>query len=239
MSGALAAALAIGRLTWLRLRRGRTVWISLLLFCVPLSVAAIAALRVEDAWTRWWHVADLTLRSLVLLAPVVHLAPAVSEEIDQQTDTYLWSRPIPRPALLFGKMLVVTPALVLLSSVAIVAAWLISRAGAGDTPLEWLWPALTAVVTGVVATSAFALGVGSLYTRQPLAVAVGWVLVFEQVIPAIPTLQHLSTLFNTQVIAHIPHSFIQKADTSVPASLISLAVLSVVWLSLATWKIRR
>jgi ABC-type transport system involved in multi-copper enzyme maturation permease subunit len=230
--------LAIARLTWLRLRRGRTIWISLILLCIPLALAGMAVLRVEDPWERWWHIADLTLRSLVLLAPVVHLAPALAEEMEQRTYTYLWSRPIPRTAVLFGKMLAVTPAVTVLSLAAVVAAWFISSRGTGTTPSEWLWPALTAVATGVAGASAFAIGVGTLYPRQPLAVAVGWVLFFEQVFPAIPTIQHLSTLFHTQVIAGVPHTFIQKADTSVTRSLISLAALSTIWLGLAVWRIR-
>jgi ABC-type transport system involved in multi-copper enzyme maturation permease subunit len=235
----VTAILAIARLTWLRLRRGRTIWISFLLLCVPLALAGMSVLRVEDPWERWWHTAELTLRSLVLLAPVVHLAPVVSDELEGRTYTYLWSRPIPRSSLLFGKMLAVTPALMLVSAAAVVAAWAISERGQGFTPVAWLWPALAAVTTGVIGSSCFAIGVGAIYPRQPLAVAVGWVLFFEQVFPAIPTLQHLSTLFHTQVIAGIPHEFIKKADTSVPRSLLSLAVLSTIWLALAVWRIRK
>lgn len=235
----MTAALAIAQLTWLRLRRGRTIWITLLLFCIPIAVAAVASFRVEDPFTRWTHLTDLTLRSLVLLAPVIHLAPALAEELDQHTHTFLFSRPIPRAAVLHGKMLVVTPALVALSTLAILAAWAIATTGPGVTQAAWLPPALLAVTTGVIATSAFAIGLGTLLPRAPLAVAIGWVLLFEQVFPAIPTLQHLSTLFHTQVIADVPHSFILKADTSAPRSLVSLGVLSAIWLSLATWKIRR
>ena len=234
----MSAAIAIARLTWLRLLRGRTIWISVILLCIPLALAGIAVLRVDDPWSRWLHVTELTLRSLVLLAPVVHLAPAVSEEIDGRTYTYLWSRPIPRTSLIFGKMLAVTPALVVLSAGAIMAAWLITSQGAGETPAEWLWPAFTAVVTGVVGASCFAVGVATLYPRQPLAVAIGWVLFFEQIFPAIPTIQQLSTLFHAQVIAGMPHAFIEKADTSVPASLITLGSLSAIWLALAVWRIR-
>lgn len=227
----------IARLTWLRLVRGRAIWITVLLCTIPILVALVAALQVPDAAERWSIVAELSFRSLVLLAPVVHLAGALGEETDGKTYTYLWSRPIPRRAVLLGKMLAMTPLLCVLAPAALVGGYLIVAAGAGSVEPAWLARALPAAALGVVTASTFALGLGALVPRHPLVAALAWVFIGEQILPAVPAVQNLSALHHVEVLAALPHP--PSSITGQPAgSAIALLVLAGVWLTVALWRVQ-
>jgi hypothetical protein len=233
----LSSIATIAGLTWKRMLRGRTLWVSLLLLLVPILVALLAVARVEDPRERWAAVCMLTLRSLVMLAPIVHLATVVSEENDGKTYTYLWSRPVPRHALVLGKMLAVVPVLMVAAVVALTIAFAIISAGPGETDPSWLPRALGASAAGVVGASCFAVGVGALVPRHPLVVALGWVLVAEQVLSAVPAIQNLSTLFHAIVIADMPGVRFRFGEPIPPY--LAMAVLSAVWLGIALWRVRR
>src|SRR5262249_35338520 len=160
----MTLTLALARLAWKRLWRGKMVWISGLLVLVPLSIAAIAP-RDRSPERRFELIVELTLRSLVLLVPVLHLAPVVGEESERKTSTYLWSRPVPRPTLLWGNLLVILP----LAAVAAAATLAAAFALIGGE-VEWLARAQAGAAAGVAGASAFALGVGALFPRHPLVV---------------------------------------------------------------------
>jgi hypothetical protein len=226
---------AIARLTWKRLWRGKSIWVTAILLLVPIGLAAMAVAGVPQASERWGIVGEITLRSLVMLAPVLHLAPAVGEESEGKTYSYLWSRPVPREALVLGKMLAVTPLLALLAAGAVAAAWAISSAGAGPAgDPAWLGSTLLAAVLGVVTSSCFAVGVGSLFPKHPLVIAFGYIFLAEQALPEINAVQNLSVLFHTQQVAKLPTW--HHADDGGGA--IGLAVLAAFWLAIAIWRVR-
>jgi hypothetical protein len=211
--------------------------VSLLLLLVPILVALLA-LRADDPRERWAAVCMLTLRSLVMLAPIVHLATVVAEENDGRTYTYLWSRPVPRHALVLGKLLAVAPPLMVAAVAALAIAFAIVSAGPGDTDPSWLPRALGAAAAGVLGASCFAVGVGALVPRHPLVVALGWVLFAEQVLSAVPAVQNLSPLFHVMAIADIPGVRLTLKGMSSLPPYPSLAVLSAVWLGIAIWRVR-
>jgi hypothetical protein len=221
---------AIARLTWKRLWRGKSIWVTGILVLVPIALAAMAIAGVAQAEERWSIVGTITLRSLVLLAPVLHLAPAVGEESEGKTYSYLWSRPVPREALVLGKMLAITPLLAVVSAAAVSLAWLISAPG----HVEWLGTSVLAAVLGVVASSCFGVGVGSLFPKHPLVVAFGYMFLFEQVLPEIEAVQSISVLFHTEQIARLPHRMHHDSG-----GVIGLAVLAALWLGIAIWRVRR
>jgi hypothetical protein len=220
---------AIARLAWMRLWRGRTIWLSAILFAAPVLLAGLTAARMRDAEERWRNVAELALRSMVLLAPVVHLATALSEELESRTFTYLWSRPISRPAILLGKMLAIVPALIGMGLVSMGATWALCGAGHG------LGSALLATAVGIAGASAFAVGIGTLFPRHPLVVALGYVFFAEQILPEIPSVQRLTTLFHVTQIAGVGE---HAGTEGTLEALVTLAILSTIWIALALWKIR-
>ena len=205
---------------------------------MPPVIAAATLARVGDAATRWSIVAELTLRSIVLLAPVLHLATAVNEENEGKTYTYLWSRPVPRHALLFGKMLAVAPIIGVAAVLSLALAYGIVSLGPGDMDPAWLLRAAAGALLGVVAASCFAIGIGALFTRHPLVVAFGYVFFGEQILPQVQAIQNISTLYHVKVIAALPRGS-GGIDGAPAGAALALVILSAVWLGLAVWRIRQ
>ena len=226
---------ALVRLTWKRLARGRLVWVILVLLILPVLVAALVAWRAPRPDERWFLIGELTLRSVVLLAPVLLLAGYVSDESDGRTDTYLWSRPISRRALAVARLVAVTPALALVAALALGAAFAVVTLGAGTVDGAWLPRGLAATAVGVVAASAFAIGVGALFPRHPIVVALGWIFFADQILSAVPAFQNLSVVYHVEVIAGLPGG----PSGSTGRALVALALLSALWLGLAWWRLGR
>src|SRR5688572_7282974 len=218
------AVAAIARLTWMRTLRSRTLWATAILVAVPLAVALVA----RFGGGHWGDVTELTLRALVLLAPVLHLAPVISDESDGKTYTYLWSRPVRREALLFGKLLAVAPALMVAAAASLLLAYLIAGAGPGDGPP--LGRVMVGAVAGVLAASSYALGIGTLFPRHPLVAAMGYLVVAEQILPWVKSIQNVSTLYHVRSIWR---------EGEVARGLIGLTILSAIWLAVAVWRVRR
>jgi hypothetical protein len=232
----VSAVSAIARLSWMRLLRSRTVWASVILMVVPLAVAVLMLFRASDPDYRWMFVAELTFRSLVMLAPVLHLAPAVNEESDGKTYTYLWSRPVRREALLFGKLLAVAPAAIVAATLALLVAYGIVSLGPGTIPISSVLRAIVAAAAGVGAACCYALGIATLVPRHPLIAAIAYVFFAEQILPQVKAIQNLSTLYHVKVVAALPHSGVEG---NLGAGLAGLAILSALWLGIAVWRIRR
>ena len=224
--------LAVARLYWKRLWRGKMILISGLLVLIPLGLAVVAAGR-EDPAQRFSLVFEMTLRSLVLLVPVLHLATAIGEETEGKTYTYLWSRPVSRAAVLWGKLVVVLP-LAMAATAAVLAAVF---AIVGGDP-AWLWRAELGAAAGVVGASAFALGVGALFPRHPLVVTLAWVFFAEQILPEIKAVQNLSIVYHAETIADPPRPLIHVANDPAGAAL-AIAILSAIWLGVAVWRVRK
>jgi hypothetical protein len=224
--------LAVARLYWKRLWRGKMIWISGLLVVVPLGLAAVTASR-DDPAQRFSLVFEMTLRSLVLLVPVLHLAPAIGEEAEGKTYTYLWSRPVSRPAVLWGKLLVVVPLAIVATAAVLAAAFGI----VGGDP-AWLWRAELGAAAGVVGASAFAVGVGALFPRHPLVVTLAWVFFAEQILPEVKAIQNLSIVFHAETIADPPRPMIHVGNDPAGAVL-AIAILSAIWLGVAVWRVSR
>jgi hypothetical protein len=217
------------RLNWKRLARGRLIWVAALLLVVPFLAVAGAALDPQ-ANERLLVAGEASLRSLVLLAPVLLLAGFVADENEARTYTYLWSRPIRRQALAVARLLAVTPALAVLAAVAVGAALALAGIDA-----EGAVRALAAAALGVVAASAFAIGIGALFPRHPIVVALGWVFFAEQILSAVPAVQNLSVLHHVEVIAQLPGGPSGSAGRAACA----LALLTALWLGLAWWRLDR
>lgn len=233
----MTGVLVVAGLAWKRLVRGRALWLSAALVLIPLAVAA-ATLRIDRAEERWSSVAELVFRSLVLLAPVIHLAGALGEELDGQTYTYFWSRPIAREVVVLGKLVAVTPLLMVLAAATLGLVFVIVSAGGGTTQVAWLWRAVPAAVLGVLAASAFAVGLGALVPRHPLVVSLAWVFLGEQILPAVPAVQNLSAVHHVEVIAALPVPQVPAHGTPT-GSIVALFVLTIFWLTIAIWRVHR
>jgi ABC-type transport system involved in multi-copper enzyme maturation permease subunit len=221
----------IARLTRTRTWRGRTVWVSgLLMLAAPLF-----GLLGQDEGHAWEKVVHVTLRLPILLAVAVHLSAGVGEEIEDRTYTYLWSRPIPRAALVLGKLLAVVPMLTVGFMVSVALAWGLLQGVEEPPDLELLVRAELAVFGVVLASGALAIGAGALFPKRPLAFVLIYIMMGEQVLPFVPMLNQLSIAFHGFGLAGAYPPVIQA--NTVIGSIIGLGVLTSIWLGVALWRV--
>src|SRR5689334_18632971 len=99
-----SALLTLMRVTLRRFMRGRAIWVVLVIALLPTLLAAAHPGRagVMDAIS----VVEIIVMALL---PAVFVASSIGEEIEDRTTTYLWSRPIARSAVVFGKLLALAP----------------------------------------------------------------------------------------------------------------------------------
>jgi hypothetical protein len=132
---------------------------------------------------------------LQLVVPLVSLllgSAVVSEEIDDRTITYLFTRPIPRAALLLGRWLATATVLALLAAFSVGALTI----GAGAWPAEGIAaPLLVAALLGVLAYSALFATLGTFH-KHPMIVGLAYAFAIEGVLANFPgKSQSLTVLF--------------------------------------------
>jgi ABC-type Na+ efflux pump permease subunit len=207
---ALRAVAILRRLARLRRRRAPSRWIAPVLAALP--VLATGLLALTGRWGRdlFDHIVDFHLRFLVLFLPALALADAVAEEIEQQTFTFLFTRPAPRWTLPIGKYLAVVPSLTALLSASVVVSFAIALLVPPAGPRE-LWQelpalgrALAAIVLGVPASGAVAILLGTWFPRHPLVAVLGYLLLVEGFLGSLPLVTSLNALgWHLRNVAHV------------------------------------
>lgn len=144
---------------------------------------------------------------LPILALVAGSA-VVTEEIENRTITYLFSRPIPRAALLLGRWLatlVVVLALLLLSALAVVQAVTFhGQEAPADLVLRILW----ALALGGAVYSALGAVLG-VFLKRPMIVCLGYAFAFEVGLANVPgSTQRLSLQYYLRSIV------VEQADSA-------------------------
>lgn len=229
--------LVITGLTWKRLWRGRALWISAVLAALPLLLCLAVYGHGSSPEDEWETIAQLVLRLPILLAAAVHLAPAVGEEVELKTLSYLWSRPVQRPDLLLGKLLAVVPALALLFAVVNALVWLIMMGGDAGShdALVSLGRIELATVGEAAAAGAFAAGAGAIFPRHPFALVIGYVMLVDQLLSIIPGIANASIAYHALAIG----GFTIRAgqSESLLAGVIGLTTLGFGWLSIGMVRI--
>ena len=91
--GFVAGARIYGRMAWLRMRRGRVVWLAAAMFALP--IAYVAGLAIAGHWGRglFDDVCELYFRFLIPFIPALTASAAVAEEIENKTFTFVFARP--------------------------------------------------------------------------------------------------------------------------------------------------
>jgi ABC-2 type transport system permease protein len=222
---AAGAVGAIAAVTLRRLLRGRTLWVAAVIALVPVAFGAV--LRSQGTSQ---ELADelLTFQMLVLaVLPPMFIASSIGEEIEDRTMTYLWSRPIPRWAVVVGKLLALAP----ISIGLVVASWHLGCA----LGLEAVPPVRShlALAGAAAVVSAIGTGIAVLVPRHGMALTIGYMLLdfWLGIMPA--SIQNLSVLHHVNTISTLP------ADGPGPATAaIWLAGVAAAWLGVALWRIR-
>lgn len=218
----LASTLTMAALTWKRLVRGRAFMVALLIALIPVAYVGAAGRGVGPEL----FVFEVLVTSV--LAPMF-VAASIGEDIEDRTTTYLWSRPIPRWAIVAGKLIALVPA----ATAVVLASWTIAA------NLAWheMPPARTslALAIGVAATSILSAGIASLAPRHGMALSIVYVLFFDSPLGVLPaTLRELSMTHQVRVL-----SGMFPTENAVSQAGIALAIMAALWGALAAWRMRR
>jgi ABC-type transport system involved in multi-copper enzyme maturation permease subunit len=233
----MQAALVIARYAWMRLWRGKSYWLSVLLALAPVVLTLLPGLRAGTPAERWRDALEMAIR-IVPLSAVIQLAQAVAEELEGHTVTYLWTRPIPRTALLAGKLLAALPVVLGVAVLPLLAAYVIThlvQPGAAPSSLADpgdLGAALAATALGGLAASMVAAGIGALFPRQAFVVALAYLLFLDNVLGFVPNLGYVSITHHMRALAGF------EAAVGPAAAALALLILALAWLGIGIARLR-
>ena len=229
MLGAVATTRLIAGVTLRRLVRGRALWVGAVVAALPIAFAAL--LRENESRTAGTIVDVTAFETLVLaVLPALFVASSIGEEIEDRTTTYLWSRPIPRWAVLVGKLAALVPVVIAL----VLPSWLLAlQAGVGMTPTL---ASFGGFAIGAFALSCAAAAIATLAPKHGMALTICYMLFFDLPIGALPaSIRELSVTHHVRVIADM------LARTDEPAGLAGLGcvLIGAFWLAIGLVRIRR
>lgn len=233
----LAACARIARLARTRLVRGKVLWISSIVGLVPVLMVLALPLGEPDvgSWSELFEV----LTILLVVIPALHLAPWLAEELDDRTYTYLWSRPLPRWAVLAGKLIGLFPFVLLISGLTLIAAFLAMFGAVTGDFMGELQASLVALSLGVVGWSATAIGIGAIIPRYATATVIVHFMFDDAALGSMPfTVHNLSLRYHIRTIQDVlAHD--TGASGEFTTSVLWILGLSAVWLSIAIWRVMR
>jgi ABC-type transport system involved in multi-copper enzyme maturation permease subunit len=238
--------LSLGQMLWSR----RSVFLGLLLggpalLAVALRMVSVfysSGFRINGAQAAGPSVFGmmiwlLYIRFIVPVLGVFYGTSLIADEVDDKTITYLFTRPIPRRAVLFGKFLayLVCTVLLVLPSVMFVFFLIVPIGGSG---IGEAFPALLAdlamLAIGLAAYGAVFALVGT-RLRRPLIIglvfAFGWepaVLLFPGYLKRMTVAYYLQALVRHEMPQDSAVSMLLQVFREVPSIPVSLASLAVI-----------
>ena len=219
------SVMTLARITLLRLTRGKALYICVLIAALPVFYAAV--MHAFRSTTGPDAIMGFEMLGLALLPPVF-VAASIGEEIEERTSTYLWSRPIPRWAVMVGKLVALVPIAIVL----ILGSWFAAvKIGAETTPSLRSFVALGA---GTIAISLVSGGIAAMLPKHGMAFAVIYLIV-DATVGIMPfSLADLSLTHQVRVLADVYH-----LEPAMKTPIIAMVVVSAIWTTLGFWRIRR
>jgi ABC-2 type transport system permease protein len=210
--------LSLGQMLWSK----RTIFMALVVG-VPVVIALVVSLldmlgasmsgpggRVSGATIFGLMIWVLYLRFTVPVLAVFYGTALIADEVEDKTITYLFTRPIPRGAVLIGKYLayVVCTLMVVLPSIVIVYLLVVPR---GGSSLGESFPALVKdlvlVALGLIVYGALFALMGA-WLRRPLIAGLVFLFGWEQFVLLFPGyLKRLTVAYYLQAL--VPHAMPQ------------------------------
>jgi ABC-type transport system involved in multi-copper enzyme maturation permease subunit len=207
--------------TWTRLKRGRLLWVCAVLLALPLIGAA--ALALGGHWGRglFDELLEVYFRFLLPFVPALLASPAIAEEIESRTYTFVFARPASRAALVLGKFFAVVVPVVIAQVVAVAAVYFVALArfpsDIGEN-LPHLAETEAAMVLGTLAYASLALALGSAFTRHPFVAVMGYLVIVEAGLGSAPIVLNLVALsWHLRNLAGLPLPDIAFMALHVPA----------------------
>ncbi|MEO8553573.1 MAG: hypothetical protein ABI678_26550 [Kofleriaceae bacterium] len=219
-----AALWTLFRLTLTRIGRGRLLWVSVAISILP--ILAAIPMSLGHHFDKLGAIRNVELFVLAILPPLFG-APAIAEELEDRTATYLWSRPLARSTILAGRLLALAPCAAL---VVVASWWLAARVATNEPPPAASIGAFAAGALGVAVLSA---GIATLAPKRGMGLAVVYVLLVDLPIGQLPvSLRWLSVTHATGALGGF------ESDSAASGA-IALAVIAAVWLAVAFRRVGR
>jgi hypothetical protein len=229
--GGAAATRVLAQVALRRLLRGKTLWIAALLALCPVVVAGLIDRR-EPASS--WHEAYQFLVVFMVVVPPLLVASAVSDEIEERTYTYLWSRPLPRWSMVVGKLLAGWPVASAILVAAAVASYQVTLGSAAEAPADALTRGVLGCVVGVLGISLIAAGVAALAPGLAQRLTYAYLFV-DLLVGELPVSLHdLAVTYHIRQLAAVE----SPGDTPVGDAIWILAIGGF-WLALGLYRLRR
>jgi len=182
------------------------------------------------------------LRFIVPVLGLFYGTSLIADEVEDKTITYLFTRPIPRGAVLVGKYIayLACTTFVVLPSVVVVYLLVVPMRGSLGAAFPDLLKDLLLLGLGLAVYGAVFAFVGAKFKR-PLLIGLVFVFVWEQIVLAVPGyLKQFTVMFYLQAI--VPHampadgflSLAQGLFRQTPSLPVSLMWLAVIWAA-ALW----
>jgi ABC-type transport system involved in multi-copper enzyme maturation permease subunit len=231
----LQATLALARLAVVRTVRGKALWIAMALSLLPLVVVGVQVGLGHTRETMWQTAFMLTLLTLPIIPPIL-IGPSMSDEIEDKTSAYLWSRALPRWSIIAGKLVGLAPVAAAISVVALAIAWfVIGGPGAVDPATAARGFAGAGFATLIASTLVAAIA--TLVPRHAVAVSVVYLLFVDKIVGELPIkLKFTSIAFGGRAIAGFTEG---EANSGALAGVATLVVIAALSLFVATTRISR
>jgi ABC-type transport system involved in multi-copper enzyme maturation permease subunit len=203
-----AAARLYARLSLLRLLRGRLLWVCAALVALPLVGTVGLMLAGNGRRDLYDNILEIYFWFLVPFVPAVLAAPAVAEEVEQRTFTFLFARPAPRAALVVGKYILVVGLAGAAIAASVALCWLAAMLRDPSEIAENL-PHLmrteAGALLGVAAFAALGCAASALFTRHPVLALAVYLIVVEAGLGSAPVVVNLVAVsWHLRNVADLP-----------------------------------
>jgi len=221
----MSPVITMAEVTLKRLLRGRALYVALIIAFLPVLYAAAAGSVGNFAGAEIF-VFEVLVASV--LAPMF-VAASIAEEIEDRTTAYLWSRPIPRWSIVFGKLLTLVP----IATAIILASWVICCQEAWHTLPDAR--SCAALALGILVLSILSAGIATLAPRHGMALTICYILFFDSPLGVLPaTFAQVSVTHQIRAL-----SGLWPTDAAIATPLLALTILAALYAAIAALRMRK
>jgi ABC-type transport system involved in multi-copper enzyme maturation permease subunit len=219
------ATFALARLALVRASRGKARWIGMAIALLPLVVVGV---RVglgherDDIWEAAFAMTFLTLP----IVPSILIGPSLSDELEDKTAAYLWSRALPRWSIISGKLLGLAPIAAAIAVGSLAISWFV-MGGPGSVPATVAVRGFAGMAASALTASALVAALATLVPRHAVAVSVVYLLFVDLLLASLPIkLKYISIALGGTAIAGLnDNGYVSPLAGA--ATLVVIATLSV------------
>jgi ABC-type transport system involved in multi-copper enzyme maturation permease subunit len=230
----MQATLALARLAVVRASRGKALWIGMAIALLPLVVVGVRVGLGHERRDIWEAAFGLTFLTLPIV-PSILIGPSLSDELEDKTAAYLWSRALPRWSIISGKLLGLAPVAAAIGAGSLAISWIV-MGGPGQVPTDVAVRGLVGIGASAIAASALVAALATLVPRHAVAVSVVYLMFVDLFIGAMPVkLKYMSIAFGGSAIAGLN----DNGYVSPIAGVATLVVISALGVTIAVTRIAR